>query len=362
MRRVLALILSVSMLTMVAMAAPYSEPAYVQPGDTLTIDSNGDVVDSTWNAWGFWNVIEVTPGLSSLNTKNYSIKKVNYDKGKAHVEKVSLTSDNEEDKLFVSFKEDYSRTTEDDWGKDINFTIELRGKGKNVQDGTVKIEGDYGFGVIEIFADPDGKINYPWGSPWRGGMEWDYHIYKMTDQLPGDNGSSEGSQDGALYEKAPQYGTMEFDTLDSEAVVSVRVYDGDKFFIGQNTDADKKLLVANADTEAEISFLNFYGKPSFNSTATVYFYQVDKDGFIYEKTGEGKIKKSTAKWSEDDDCWVLKTRALGSYVFSDKALASDAAAEDTATNPETGATNVFGIASAVAAVSLMAAGALTLKK
>ena len=82
------------------------------------------------------------------------------------------------------------------------------------------------------------------------------------------------------------------------------------------------------------------------------------------------LTKSAAKWSEDDGCWVLKTRSLGSYVSSDKEMESAASnsSSDTdadsgdATNPTTGAIDVVGIATALAVISLVCAGAVSLKK
>ena len=134
----------------------------------------------------------------------------------------------------------------------------------------------------------------------------------------------------------------------------------DKAYLGYNYDVDKDLLIANADLEADISALTFDGRPTFNSTATVYFYQVDKDGVIYNYLGDGKVSKSNAVWSEDDGCWVLKTRTLGSYVFSDKPLTSVQSSVEEDTNPETGRPVFSGMALAVA--GLVALGAVTLRK
>ena len=58
---------------------------------------------------------------------------------------------------------------------------------------------------------------------------------------------------------------------------------------------------------------------------------------------------------------VLKTRTLGSYVFSDKAL-SVAATTPGTNNPDTGANDVVGVATALAAVALVSAAAVSLKK
>lgn len=325
MKKVLALVLAVAMMSTVAFAASSTviNEATYGPGDKIIIGS------SELNADG-------SDAVSALNTDNYSIKKVTYDKGKSYIDSIEL-DDDEDDELTIKFKKDYTVEKE----KAVEMKIELRGKGNDVDVKTVNIEVNTAYltGLVKVEINEDNEVAAP-------------SFDEINKFVSADNNG------------AP-YGTLEFDTDDGDTSVEVRVYDGDKVFLGHDYDADKKVLVANADSDAEISFLNFVAKPSFNSTATVYFYQVDEDGFVYELTGEGKIKKSNAKWSEDDGCWVLKTRTLGSYVFSDKALVSAAAAEtetDGTENPDTGANDVVGIATALAVVSLVAAGAVSLKK
>lgn len=315
MKKVLALVLAAAMLATVAFAAV---PDW-NPGEEIGFSST---------AVGTAN---------DLNTKNYSIKKIEYKAGKALVDSVKL--DNEEgNELKVVLKDDYTMTKV----KNLEMTITLRGLTKDDRkDYTLPvIKGDVFWETRDLAIDNNGDVDKPDADALDGKV-----ISKVKSDADG-----------------KPYGTLDFSVTDSSADVSVRVYDGDKFFLGHNFDADKKVLIANADTDATISFLNFDGKPSFNSTATVYFYDVDEKGFIYELTGEGKIKKSAAKWSDDDNAWVLKTRTLGSYVFSDKALASAADATDSTTNPDTGANDVVGIATALAVVSLVAAGAVSLKK
>ena len=73
------------------------------------------------------------------------------------------------------------------------------------------------------------------------------------------------------------------------------------------------------------------------------------------------------KWDDDEGCYILKTRILGDYVFSDVKLDITADAADdtnngTVTNPDTGANDVVGIATALAAVALVSAAAVSLKK
>ena len=76
------------------------------------------------------------------------------------------------------------------------------------------------------------------------------------------------------------------------------------------------------------------------------------------------------EWNDDEGCYVVKTRTLGSYVVSDLKLSSASSSSTTTDtddstntdNPDTGANDVVGIATALAAVALVSAAAVTLKK
>lgn len=347
MKKVLALVLAVAMMSTVAFAASetifngYDGAAHNAPSTPVKDGPFAYGPDDDFSIGSSDLNMDGNKAVSDLNTDNYSIKKVTYKSGKAYIASIEL-DDDEGDELTVTFKKDYSV----DKSKAVEAFIELRGKGSdvNVKTVNIKFSTTYGIDVNTVYIDEDGDIDE---------TDLDFDMINKFKPKKVDN-----------KEVGNPYGTLSFDTDDGDTSVEVRVYDGDKFYLAHDYDADKKVLVANADSDAEISFLNFNAKPSFNSTATVYFYQVDEDGFVYELTGEGKIKKSAAKWSEDDGCWVLKTRTLGSYVFSDKALTSAAAADttDNTTNPDTGANDVVGIATALAVVSLVAAGAVSLKK
>ena len=136
------------------------------------------------------------------------------------------------------------------------------------------------------------------------------------------------------------------------------------------------ILKKYADVDADLTFLNFPGEPTFNATATVRFYK-EEGTYIYQNKG-GKLSAVTVdaasagsagqtagnvKWDDDEGCYVLRTRTLGKYVFSDKPLNVSAASDSAATtNPDTGANDVVGIASALAAVALVSAAAVSLKK
>ena len=134
-------------------------------------------------------------------------------------------------------------------------------------------------------------------------------------------------------------------------------------------DEIKALMKKNEDVDFDV--LNFKGKPEFDFTQEVTYVIDDeeKEYFVYE-IKNGKATKVNAKLNDDKDALVWKTRVLGCYIVTDAEIkAADAAAEDgdkTETgdkeNPETGASDFVGVAVALGTVSLVAAGAVALKK
>ena len=323
MKKILASLLAVAMMATTAMAADYT------PGQKVEFD-------------------ELAPGWSStstapekeLHTDNYSITEVKWESGKALVESVKI--DNDDNKLVVTLKKDYTNTKE----KELKGTVKLREKGASKYH-VLSIEGTVGYNQGEITIDADGYI-----AEFTPANDIVYTV-KAEGNVP--------------------YGTLEFSA--DMAEVSVRVYEDEKYYLGYNVDPDRNVLLANADSDADMNFLNFEGNPTFNSTATVNFYETDEDSFIYE-IKNGKLVKSGAKWDEDSASWVLKTKTLGSYVISDKELKSPAgnsgsdssnsgssgSGNGSVTNPDTGANDVVGVATALAVVSLVSAAALSLKK
>ena len=319
MKKILSAVLAAAMLATTAMAATYT------PGQKIKFD-------------------ETTPGWSSvdpegtapekeIHSDNYSITEVKWESGKDMSDSVKI--DNDENKVVVTLKQDYTSTKE----KELKGTIKLRQKGVSKYH-TMSIEGTVGYNQNEIIIDADGNISA--FTPENGIV----YTVKAAGNIP--------------------YGTLEFSA--DLAEISVRVYEKDKFYLGFNVDPNRDVLLANADSDAEMSFLNFTGAPSFNSTATVNFFETDKDSVIYE-IKNGKLVKSAAKWDEDAGCFVLKTKTLGSYVISDKELKSPAgngssngSSNGDVTNPDTGANDVVGVATALAVVALVSAAAVSLKK
>lgn len=278
--------------------------------------------------WG-----ETTPD-NELSTTYYSIAGQTWTSGKDLVESVRI--DNDDNTVVLKLKHDYTSTRE----KDLKGTIKVRDKKKG-RFLEITVNDSVGYEQRTIDIESDGNIP------------------TLT------------VEQNALYtvvasDKGYPYGTLMFQA--DVADVTVRVYDKEKYFLGFTRDPNKEILKANAESDAVIEFLNFEGAPTFSGTATINFYGFEEDYHVYELKNNKLVKTST-KWDNDTDSYVLKTRTLGSYVISDKTLrgatsSSDDTEDETTdgVNPDTGANDVAGIAMALATISLLSAAAISLKK
>ena len=343
MKKVLALVLAVMMLATVAFAADVYNPGE----DTITASGGTRVPGAKIKIGqvGIRDWLDSNPGIveglassdvKAVNSTNYSVTSLKYGEGKALVESVKFSD--ADDQLVIKLKQDYTMTTP----KTLKMTFTLKGKkvGKNERFKDIPVELEYTVGYklneSDLQLAGNDKVDKP--STFR-----DDTLYKVT--------KADGVKD--------EYGTLEFTSADPDTDIEVRVYKNDKLYLASDVDADSDILKKYADNDADITFLNFPGEPTFNATATVYFYK-DEDSFVYALK-DGKLTTVNAKWSDDDGAFVLKTRTLGSYVFSDKKL-SVAATTPGSENPDTGANDVVGIAAALAAVALVSAAAVSLKK
>ena len=375
MKKVLALVLAVMMMATVAFAAievgpgnndVSSEVKVWIPGSKIKVNDSGihdDFVAGGGNP----------DNLRALNSTNYAITKTVWEEGRNLVESVKFDNDN--DQLVIKLKQDYTLTTE----KTLKGTITLKGKkvGKadKPEDLDVKINTTVGY----ILADGKG------GNPEIGisiSDEADIRRGSTTINSFYDRGNGDKEDDAKNYlwkvvadDSEHKAGSLEFDCADDKDTnVEVRVYDGDKLYLYNDVDPDTDILKKYADVDADLTFLNFPGEPTFNATATVRFYKPEGT-YIYQNK-DGVLSRITAanaggvgqtagnvKWDDDEGCYVLRTRTLGKYVFSDKPLNVSAASDSAATtNPDTGANDIVGIASALAAVALVSAAAVSLKK
>lgn len=126
-------------------------------------------------------------------------------------------------------------------------------------------------------------------------------------------------------------------------------------------DYDKMLDAYDVMTEdANYAYLFGFEGTDLKTKATMTL-GANKDAFIYAIDKDGKLSDSGFKWDDDNDVWTKSTRNLtGCYVLSDIELKSAAAGDST--NPDTGANDIVGIASALAVVAVISAAAISLKK
>ena len=385
MKKVLALVLAVMMLSTMAFAVTKENVVEdannvkfggrYAPGDTLYVykdmwdDAPNEVTD-----WSF--VTDQDEWNAEINDKNYIVTSQKWPVGKELL--AGLEFDNKNDQLKIKLKEDYTLKQP----KQLKGSFTLKGKGKGgVSDSgpdgrteaerpnTIKVEIDITIGnwKQKVNIDPDKDITLGWNDP-KLHLGDDAASFKTAQTLlvspDGDEDPSKGEVgtdliwDNAVQKFAGKaYGNVVINCADEgDTEVTFRAYKNDEFFLFNDTDADNDLLKAYADENAEISFLNFPSKQVLNSNATIRFYK-DENSHVYVMK-DGKLT-SEVKWDDDEDCFILKTRTLGSYVFSDKALPFNVAAPG---NPDTGANDVVGIATALAAVALVSAAAVSLKK
>ncbi len=367
MKKVLALVLAVMMMATVAFAA-----SWVDPGkDKDPEDGNYDmkygqkvVIDSQ----DVRNVLDTYPidadkkVQKDLTTDNYKIQAIKYNEGRNLIKSIAINDDDAT--VEVKLIDNYTATRDKTF--DVEFT--LRGVGKNKPTsvdfrvyGTVKNDLDEGENVATLFID-EGTDTLRVDA---GDID-EHTVYKVVGTP-----ATKPTSDGKDY----KYATLELTTADDDVEIDVRVYDGDKLYLYNKVDADKEILRKYADVDAELTFLTFPAKPEFNATATVRFYK-DEGTYIYENKN-GNLSPITAasagaagqvagqvKWDDEEGCYILKTRTLGAYVFSDKRLNVSASAGNgtSTTNPDTGANDVVGIATALATVALVSAAAVSLKK
>lgn len=326
MKKILGLLIAVMMVTSIAFAAVTSTVTVYDsgewiPGEVISItDQDVLAVDSTTN-------------IKNISTYNYSVVNVKYNEGKKLVESVKIND--REDAVEITLKQNYENTGK----KNLDMTFTLRGKGK-LDDVKINVIGTVAYNLDKtsvIIFDKDHVV-----IPYEFAKDTIYEI-QMDNYKAG--------------------GVMEFTTANPDVEVAVRVYDGERYYLYSEVDPNRDILKKYGDTVADLDFLTFPAHPKFNAVATVIFNRGPRC-HIYE-IKDGNLVDAGATWSDDEGAFVLRTRTLGSYVISTRALAINDKV-DTATtvvpNPDTGAHDVTGLAVALSAVAAISAAIVSLKK
>lgn len=326
MKKIMALVLAAAMLTTTAFAAVnvggVGMSTIVNPGETLRIapDQFTGLSGISWR----------------MSTEYFSISAKKFDKGANLVKEVKINDDKNTVDVVLNTNYELSKTN----GENLvikELSIKAKKEWKDTT-GTIVIKKNQTYtyaGTSDLFV---GYVIVE--QPLNASPEYvDGSLVKFTEA------------GGVSYE------TAVLDTA-ADLYIEGRVYAGDKVFVETDTDVNKDILKAAAD-DADIRFYNI--TTNGFSTANTIQLSAEEDEFVY-KVVDGKITASGLKWSADDYAWVGKIRTSVSYVVSDVELKAAPATEGATGNPDTGANDVVGIAAALAVVSLVAAGAVSLKK
>ena len=124
---------------------------------------------------------------------------------------------------------------------------------------------------------------------------------------------------------------------------------------------DAMAEVLGEDYEAIVEYVTFETRAFDNEVAFSYDAYEEDPHYFYVWDGEG-FNSLEAKFNDDEEVmkYEFSAAAEGTIVITDVEIV--AAAEEETKNPDTGANDVVGVAAALAVVSLVAAGAVSLKK
>ena len=264
-------------------------------------------------------------------------------------------------------------------GKEYFKSVELDdGDNAGEIEVTVKFKDYYGADDIDV----DFEISLKKGSSKKdftvGGEATQYKEYRIATTYGWGQIAPQGDKDDdtvtvdsenglvVFDDEDAKYTTFEFDNLDSLSVAGkMSKQDAVNMYLDTAvTDEIKALMKKNEDVDFDV--VDFKGAPEFDFTQEVTYYIDDEDVeyFVYEIV-DGKPVAVKAKLNDDKDALVWKTRTLGTYIVTDDEI--EAASAETETdgdkeNPETGSVDFVNVAVALGAVSLVAAGAVALKK
>ena len=277
-----------------------------------------------------------------------------WDKGSALVSSVKF--DNDCDHIVISLKENY--TIED--AKDLVGTITLVAK-----DDIYQVRPN---GRLRLLYEDNAKLN----------ADFEGTVCNMVEDIDGGDNRDDATPvdvaDNTIYNVTTS-GWFDFGG-DGERLSSVlvRLPEDKQVFAYWNEDPIEDVEDKYYDLDAEIEYVNFVAKPNLGRNAEIAIQGDYSDQYYLYEVVNGDLEPIDADWNEDDGLFEFTASKLTSYVISDKELVAEAdepaddtadepATDDTTTqNPDTGANDVVGVAVALAAVSLVAAGAVSLKK
>jgi len=360
-----------------------SKLTYTNPDRKDVMDSGvNDKNESTRSMTGTDYALDVTDVLfRAVTNENYSVSSLKVTTGRSLIKGVEIND--KEERAEVKFVQDLNNTT----AKSFDLSFTLKGKGKMIlKDGTELTNYQNFTGKTDKKAGdrvsiPDVKFSMS-GTVGYGKVE--VNIGDDTDEDLEDLESITGNgvdgvnldKDVVKFKKGGTIGTGDriAGSYTADAILTqpygealtleARVYHNDVLFFDCDHAPDRDIIGRLADSDADMDFYIFNSDKNFttfNSNAKLYFNDAEEDDFVYQIKDQKLVP--VGEYDEDEACWVVKTRTLGAYVVSDVELKEfEAAAGTVDGNPDTGANDVVGIATALAAVALVSAAAVSLKK
>jgi len=289
----------------------------------------------------------LVPNFDKVNWKlsGYDFTSAKYDfKGASLIDSIAL--EKQADKSFalvLTLKENLTSSTDKDIAGVIDFTHKTNkvadANGKMVPETfTYYVTGTVGNDVKIIDGEKKADQAYELSTT----TEMDKNTVMFFEDNGGyvtftDGYSLTGTVKAAKGDKVQVY----FDTLTEDETDAIEAYLGE-------------------DYDAIVEEIKFSGT-GFGADVDFRYDAWEEDPhFFYAWDGE-KFVDLEAKYDDDEDVddYVFTAAAKGIIIVTDKEIV--AAAEETK-NPDTGANDVVGVAAALAVVSLVAAGAVSLKK
>ncbi len=369
MKKVLALVLAVMMMATVAFAYDVGSTSDFG-GETAEIVAPGSQIriyaQYFANADGNIRLSDLLK-KGQFSSENFTVTTKRFDKGSNLVKSVEFNDD--KNAIDIKLNDNYDLRAKETINlviKEIKVTAKKKidndrviadgpdaGKEVVVAKGSkwtyINNEVDFRIGHVQVSVDIAEDFEVP--------VEKDSGVWGETDlTLPAR--STNMWSPLVKFVKAdggPAYGDATI-TFGEAASASGRVYKDDVVYLEYDEDVNVDIVKKYPD--ADLSFVTFKGAPTFNSNMELEIY-ADEDTYIYE-VKDNKIAPCSLKWDDDAYAFTGKVRTLGAYVVSDTKLSVDTTAADG--NPDTGANDVVGIATALAAVALVSAAAVSLKK
>ena len=341
----LALMLTLSMAS-VAFAADAYTAGIDSSGNVVTI-TNLDLEDESEDDGRLYPGEEYEIALSAMgldaDAEDVKSVTVSWSKGGALVSSLKLKEKGDADAyLLLTFNENYTITSAKDlYGK---LTIKFN---DGTDDQTLYLSATVGNELVEI----DG--------------------YSKKSDAEDD---AIDAQNNTLYE-CTDAGYIAFNSDTRLFTVTLKMATDEKAFMYNSEDMIDEIEDDYGDLDAEIYCYSFGGRPTFKNAAE-FSLQADyaDQYYVYEWNGS-KLTVQDYDWNSIDGVYEWSTKSPKAYVISDVELvAADEDEDDTTSdtdsetadktdeNPDTGAHDVVGVAAALAVVSLVAAGAVSLKK